>query len=200
MFKKALSPVLASIILASVSLAIGIAILMWLSSQSTLSLRETQIESVKANIAARENLVIIHAYYNGSHVIIYLCNMGYMPVFLGPLRIYSSSLNNIVAYPATNYTLYVIHDSSVSEVTDKSAAPIGSISEFAEKLNIKDLSLIPNNVMLYTVKPYFESNEYYMLVFSKTLSSGTYTVELWSASVIYGKAYLIRPHIEVISV
>jgi len=199
MIKKALSPVLASIILASVSLAIGITILMWLSSQSTLSLRETQIESIKAKILSQENLVIIHAYYNGSHVVIYLCNMGYSPVFLGPLRVYSSH-NKLIAYPTTNYTLYVAEGPLISEVNEKTTVPIGSISEFTEKLDIRNLSLIPNNITLYTIKPYHETSNYYILVYSVSLSSGTYTVELWSATIIYEKMYLLKPHAEIISV
>lgn len=199
MFKKALSPVLASIILASVSLAIGITILMWLSSQSTLSLRETQIESIKAEVLAEENLVIIHAYYNGSHLIIYLCNMGYTSVFIGPLRVYNS-YSNLIAYPATDYILYIVEDSSISEVNEKTTAPIGSISEFTERLDIRDLSLIPDNITLYAIKSYHETNRYYVLVYPVSLSSGTYTVELWSATIIYEKMYLLKPHVEIISV
>ena len=199
MFKKALSPVLASIILASVSLAIGITILMWLSSQSTLSLRETQIETLKAELMSKENLVIIHSEVNGGNLVIYLCNMGYSTILLGPLRIYNSSFN-LVLYPTSDYILY--YNDTSTEVNEKVSAQVGSLSEFAEKLEIRNLSLIPKEITTYVIEQYFERNQYYRLVYTlpPNVLSGTYTIELWSTAIIYDKLYLIKSHIEVITI
>ena len=199
MFRKAISPVLASIILASVSLAIGVMVLMWLSGQSSLSLRETQIESLKAELMSKENLVIIHSEVSGNNLVIYLCNMGYSPILLGPLRIYNSSIN-IVAYPKDDYILY--YNSTNIEVNEQVSSQIGSISDFADKLSVRDISEIPEKITAYIVEQYFTKEQYYKLTYTipSNIVSGTYTVELWSAAIIYDKIYLIKPHIMVITI
>ena len=204
MFKKALSPVIATIILASASLIIGIAILSWLSSHSSFTIKESQIEAIRAELAAEENIVPIHAYYDENDKVlkIYIANMGFKLAYIGPIRLYNSTANLVfVPYGITNDNYYTLLENETTNVNSM-WKPIGFLSEFLESLKLTTPDALPKTdsgtyIMSYfPIKPYNPSETWYLIEIPiQNLSSGNYVVEIWSVVLIYDKVYINKPYL-----
>ena len=82
--RKPVSPVLSAAII-----AVGVIVLMWISGHSSMVIRQSQIDLIRSEQTAKENLVIVHVSNSGTDIIIftYVINTGYSKVFLGPIRI-----------------------------------------------------------------------------------------------------------------
>ena len=197
---KSISPVLSAIILAATMIALGIVILMWISGYSTMVIKQSQIDLLRSEQAAKENLVIVHATYNSSEgkVLMYLLNMGYDVVFLGPIRIIGlQSANYIIFTPEgiwfNNYTAKAVVNSA--ETIPALTMSIGDLSEYLENLEIRNPSAITDKIKAYALEPYNEMNGYYKVEIPVELNSNTtYRVEVWTVINIYGKAYLCKQY------
>jgi len=195
---KSISPVLSVIILAATMIALGIVILMWISGYSTMVIKQSQIDLLRSEQAAKENLVIVHATYNSSEgkVLMYLLNMGYDVVFLGPIRIIElQSANSTIFTPEgiwfNNYTAKAVVNSA--ETIPALTMSIGDLSEYLENLEIRNPSAITDKIKAYALEPYNEMNGYYKVEIPVELNSNTtYRVEVWTVINIYGKAYLCK--------
>ncbi len=196
---KSISPVLSAIILAATMIALGIVILMWISGYSTMVIKQSQIDLLRSEQAAKENLVIVHATYNssGSKVLIYLLNMGFDIVFLGPIRIIElQTANSTIFTPEgiwfNNYTAKAVVN-SVEEEIPALTMSIGDASEYLENLEIRNPSAITDKIKVYALEPCNEINGFYKVEMPAELSLNTaYRVEVWTVVNIYGKAYLCK--------
>jgi len=197
---KSISPVLSAIILAATMIALGIVILMWISGYSTMVIKQSQIDLLRSEQAAKENLVIVHATYNSSesNVLIYLLNMGYSEVFLGPIRIIElPSANYIIFTPEgiwfNDYRAKAVVNSTEEDSLTALTMSVGEVSEYLENLEIRNLSAITDKIKVYALEPYNEINGYYRVEIPVKLNSNkTYRVEVWTIVNIYGKAYLCK--------
>jgi len=196
---KSISPVLSAIILAATMIALGIVILMWISGYSTMVIKQSQIDLLRSEQAAKENLVIVHATYNNSEgkVLMYLLNMGYSEVLLGPIRIIGlQSANYIIFTPEgiwfNNYSAKAVVNSTETTLTALTMS-IGEVSEYLENLEIRNPSAITDKIKVYALEPCNEINGFYKVEIPAELSLNTaYRVEVWTVVNIYGKAYLCK--------
>ena len=212
--RKSVSPVLSAVILAATIIAIGVIVLMWISGHSSMVIRQSQIDLIRSEQAAKENLVIVHAMYSGGNITIYVINVGYSKVFLGPIRIPELRIEDpstgLVIYddiytPESiwfhEYFVYKNESNADKDKAEVIAMPLGSFPEYMENLEIRDPEHISssedvrNNMKAYRLDPYTESNYFYKVVVipNRPLDTGkTYTVELWTLVPIYGKLYMCK--------
>jgi len=199
--RKSMSPVLSAIILAAAIIAVGVIVLMWISGHSSMVIKQSQIDLLRSEQAAKENLVIVHVTYNASQskVIMYLLNMGYNKIFLGPIRIkelrstdYEDIFTPDGIWFGNNYTVKVVVDSTESNPSPLTMN-IGGLSEYLENLEIRDPSAITDEINAYILEPYNEINGYYKVEIPATLDQdSTYSIEVWTIVNIYNKAYLCK--------
>lgn len=199
--RKSISPVLSAVILAAAIIAVGVIVLMWISGHSSMVIRQSQIDLLRSEQAAKENLVIVHVTYNAGEgkVIMYLLNMGYDKIFLGPIRIkelrstdYEDIFTPGGVWFGNYYSLSSIVDSTKADLTP-STMNIGGLSEYLENLEIREPSAITNEIEAFILEPYNEINGYYEVEIPATLNSDTtYSIEVWTIVNIYNKAYLCK--------
>ncbi len=198
--RKSMSPVLSAVILAAAIIAVGVIVLMWISGHSSMVIKQSQIDLLRSEQAAKENLVIVHVTYNASQnkVIMYLLNMGYNKIFLGPIRIKelrSTDYEDIFTPEGIwfgKYEAKVVVDSTESYASFLTMN-IGGLSEYLENLEIRDPSAITDEINAYILEPYNEINGYYKVEISATLNTNsTYNIEVWTIVNIYNKAYLCK--------
>ncbi|RLE89090.1 MAG: hypothetical protein DRN04_16685 [Thermoprotei archaeon] len=200
--RKPISPVLSAVILAATIIAVGVIVLMWISGHSSMVIRQSQIDLIRSEKAAKENLVIVHAIYDadGNKVIIYLINMGHDRVFLGPIRIpeiRSANYEDIFTPGGIWFNPYTVYVNDTDNVFPEMVEfKVGGFPEYLENLDIRDYTQIPEDkrevMRAYSLKPY-NTVGYYRVEIPVTLSTGvTYSVEIWSLVPIQNKLYLCK--------
>ena len=195
--RKPVSPVLSAVILAAAIVAVGVIILMWISGHSSMVIRQSQIDLMRSEKAAKENLVIVHAIYDTSEnkVIIYLINMGYDRVFLGPIRI--PEIGEIFTPGGVWFNTYTVYVNDTNNVFPEMVEfKVGGFPEYLENLDIRDYTQIPEDkreiMKAYSLKPY-NTVGYYRVEIPVTLNAGaTYSIEVWSLVPIQNKLYLCK--------
>ena len=205
--RKPISPVLSAVILAATIIAVGVIVLMWISGHSSMVIRQSQIDLVRSEHAAKENLVIVHASYSGGNITIYVINTGYTKVFLGPIRVPELRTNtdyaDIFTPEAIWFREYVVYKNNSNADKDKAlviSMPLGALPEYLENLEIRspeDISPnedIRNQMKAYRVDPYTESNCFYKIVIPNVLleAGKTYSIEIWTLIPIYSKLYMCK--------
>ena len=202
--RKPVSPVLSAVILAAAIVAVGVIVLMWISGHSSMVIRQSQIDLMRSEKAAKENLVIVHiSNISTNTVVIYVINMGYDKVFLGPIRIpelrhgneYKDIFTPGGVWFGNGYDVYEVKDSTEISVSPEVNMKIGGLSEYLENLNITNPD-IPESEELqaFSLSPYSEIGGYYKIILSSNeiVSGETYTIELWTVIPIYDKLYLCK--------
>jgi len=205
--RKPVSPVLSAVILAAAIIAVGVIVLMWISGHSSMVIRQSQIDLVRSEQAAKESLVIVHASYAANNITIYVINTGYTKVFLGPIRVpelrTDTNYVDIFTPEAIWFYEYIVYINNSNADKDKAEVitmPIGSLPEYLENLEIRspeDISPnedIRNQMKAYRLDPYTESNCFYKIVIPHVdLETGrAYSIEIWTLIPIYGKLYLCK--------
>jgi len=203
--RKPVSPVLSAVILAATIIAVGVIVLMWISGHSSMVIRQSQIDLIRSEQAAKENLVIVHVSGNvtSKKITIYVINMGYSKVFLGPIRIPELRKGNTYydiftpdgVWFNNEYDVYEIRDSVEIRMSPDVNMKIGSLPEYLENLNITDPNVLPTEELkAFSLSPYNEVNGYYRIVIPDVeIEAGeTYSIELWTVIPIYDKLYLCK--------
>jgi len=202
--RKPVSPVLSAVILAAAIIAVGVIVLMWISGHSSMVIRQSQIDLIRSEQAAKENLVIVHvSNISINTIVIYVINMGYDKVFLGPIRIpelrhgneYRDIFTPEGVWFGNKYDVYEVKDSTETQILPEVSMKVGSLPEYLENLNITDPD-IPESEELqaFSLSPYSEIGGYYKIVLTsdEIVPGKTYTIELWTVIPIYDKLYLCK--------
>jgi len=200
--RKPVSPVLSAVILAATIIAVGVIVLMWISGHSSMVIRQSQVDLIRSEQAAKENLVIVHVSNSSTDIIIYVINIGYSKVFLGPIRIPELRQGNVYSDIFTpegvwfnRYDVYEVKDSVETLILPEVNMKIGSLPEYLENLNITDPNALPTEELkAFTLSPYNEVGGYYKIRIPNTgIEKGkTYSIELWTVIPIYDKLYLCK--------